>query len=105
MDYKKLLLFSKKTIYPLIQKKGINPIDTICGLAGFHSSYLKFIHKQAAMYGVNPLELIEEYSRVEQLNMDESLLKKIAMGLKKDQESLFDVDFINYFGNEQNFDE
>ncbi len=101
MDYKRLLLFSKKVIYPLLHRKGINPIDTICGIAGFHSSYLNVVHKQAAMYGVNPLELIEEYSKADQLNMKEELLEDIARKLKKDQGSLFDVDFVNYFGNEQ----
>lgn len=100
-DYKHLLMFSQRVISPFIRNKGINAIDTICGVAGFHTSYLKEIHKVAAMYSVNPLELIEEYCKVDKLNMDTGKLVEIAKRLNPDLESLMNINFVNYFGNEQ----
>ena len=84
-----------------IKEKGINAIDTICGVAGFHTSYLKAVHKEAAKYGVNPLQLIEEYCKYDKVNMDEKLLSGIAQGLNKDIESVVNTNFVNYFGCEQ----
>ena len=100
-NYKELLLFSRRIIYPLMKKGGVNPVDTVCGVAGFHSSYLKSIHRQAALSGVNPLELIEAYSDIDRLGLDEDKLSKVAMGLQKDKTSNMEVDFTNYFCDEQ----
>ena len=101
VDTSELLLISKKYVYPLITKSGINPIDAECGIAGFHSSYLREIHKSAAIYGVNPLKLIEHYCKKDQVGMNLDLLNTIAASLPKDIESGNTVDFINYFGSEQ----
>lgn len=101
INYKDLLLFSKRIVYPLIKKGGINPVDTICGVAGFHSSYLKSIHRQAALHGVNPLELIEAYSKFDKLGLDEEKLSAIASGLHEDKRSVIEMDFTNYFCDEQ----
>lgn len=96
-----LLLFSKKYVYPLVKNKGIDPIDTECGISGFHSSYLQTIQRVSAKYEVNPLELIREYCKIDKVNMDETKLENLAGTLSKDAESGLLVDFNNYFGNEQ----
>lgn len=101
IDVMELLLISKKYVFPLMKKRGINPIDLECGIAGFHSSYLKEIHKCAAAYGVNPLKLIESYCQKDQVGMNCDLLNNIAETLPKDAESGNTVDFIDYFGREQ----
>lgn len=101
VDISKLLLLSKKHVYPFIKKAGLNPVDTICGMAGFHSSYLPDIYRVAAMYEVNPLTLIIEYSKIDQVNMNTEKLESIAANLPKDQDSFFCVDLLNYIGGEQ----
>lgn len=101
IDIKQLLITSKKLIYPLISRKGINPLDVMCGVSEFHTSYLKYIHKTSGLYGVNPLSLIEEYAKLDKIGMDEHKLEEIAGLLPEDLASFEDVNFIGYFGNEQ----
>ena len=101
IDEIKLLLLSKKYVYPLVRNRGINPIDVECGISGFHSSYLQDIHKVSAEYEVNPLMLIREYCKYDQVGMDIEKLKALAADLPQDSASGVLVDFSNYFGNEQ----
>lgn len=101
VDIVSLLLDSKRYIYPFIKKGGINPIDTICGVSGFHTSYLKEIQKCSLKHEVNPLLLIEAYSKEDKVNMDIDLLDKVARLLPHDEQSLTTVDFMDYFGAEQ----
>jgi len=96
-----LLLISKRYVYPLVKRKGLNPIDIECGIDGFHSSYLKTIHKVAAECEVNPLVLIKEYCKIDQVSMDIDKLRKIAKQLPRDADSIVLTDFANYFGEEQ----
>ena len=101
IDLIEMLLLSKKYVYPLVKQKGINPIDVECGIAGFHSSYLQDIHKVSAKYEVNPLRLIEEYSKVDRVNMDIVIAEEIAKRLCKEPESSYLMNFNDYFGCEQ----
>lgn len=101
MDIVSLLLDSKKYVHPFMKKTGINPIDTICGVAGFHTSYLKEIQKCSIKYAINPLLLIEAYSQRDKVNMNKQLLEEIAKQLPKDEQSMETVDFMDYFGSEQ----
>lgn len=101
VDLIEMLLLSKKYVYPLVKQNGINPIDVECGISGFHSSYLQDIHKISAKYEVNPLRLINEYSKIDRVNLDIELAERLAQQLEKDTESSYLVDFNGYFGNEQ----
>lgn len=101
IDEIKMLLLSKKYVYPLVKNRGINPIDVECGISGFHSSYLQEIHRVSAAYEVNPLMLIREYCKYDQVGMDVEKLKDLARVLPQDHESGMLLDFFNYFGNEQ----
>lgn len=99
LDTQLLIEASRKYVYPMYAKH--NSIDVMCGVTGFHTSYLGAIHRVAGLYGVNPLKLMEEYTKIDQLSMDEELLKQIAAKLPEDLEGLALADFIGYFGNEQ----
>jgi 4-hydroxy-2-oxovalerate aldolase len=101
IDYKKLLLISKKLVYPLVKRHGINPVDVMCGISGFHTSYLRYIHKQSALYGVDPLTLIEEYCKVDRIGLEEDILANTAKILPVQLESFSNINFVDYFGNEQ----
>lgn len=78
VDEIELLLLSEKYVYPFVKYKGVNPVDTECGISGFHSSYLKEIQDTSSKYGINPLVLIREYCKYDQVNMDVVKLEEIA---------------------------
>lgn len=99
IDILKLLEISKKYVYSMNPK--MNPIDIMCGVTGFHTSYLQAIHQMAGRYGVNPLLLMEKYTQFDQINMNIMKLEEIAKQLPEDEESLVIADFSGYFGNEQ----
>lgn len=99
VDIMKLLEISKKYVYPMMKR--LEPLDVMCGVTGFHTSYLGAIHKVAGTYGVNPLLLMEEYTKIDQLNMDVKKLEEIAKKLPEDIESMSITDFSKYFGEEQ----
>ena len=100
IDIKNLLRVSKKYVYPLAKK--INILDIMCGYTGFHTSYLRDIHKIAGKYGVDPLELIERYTAIDQVHMNIDVLEDIARKMDEDIESFMICDFNGYFGHEQN---
>ena len=94
-----LIEASRKYVYPMYPR--YNSIDVMCGVTGFHTSYLGTINRVAGLYGVNPLRLMAEYTKVDQISMDEDLLKSLAEKLPEDLEGLALADFTGYFGNEQ----
>ncbi|WP_022756587.1 pyruvate carboxyltransferase [Butyrivibrio fibrisolvens] len=61
-----------------------NPLDLICGYAGFHSGYLKDIYKCSEDKNVDPLRLIIAYADKNQKSMDLDLLYKVAETLPVD---------------------
>lgn len=99
VDVKELLKLSRRYVYPLVGK--INMVDTMCGYSGFHTSYLGEIHRVSGKYGVDPLALIEAYTKIDQVHMDPEELEKIAMMLPEDMDSYSLCDFNGYFGHEQ----
>lgn len=98
-DTNELLLLGKKYIYPMIHR--YNSIDTMCGIVGMHTGYLGAIHKVAGKYGVNPLQLMDEYTKYSKIEMDHGKLEEIAQKLPEDIESYLVADFNGYFGNGQ----
>lgn len=100
IDVKEILKLSRKYVYPLSRK--INMIDTMCGYTGFHTSYLREVHRVSGKYGVDPLLLLEEYTKIDQVHMDINKLESIAKSLPEDMESYSLCDFNGYFGHEQN---
>lgn len=99
VDYYKLLEYSSKYVKPLVKSGGIQPLDAISGFADFHSSYMSYIEDCSNKYGVNPLELIVEYSKCDRININENKLEEVAFNLK--YKSQINYDFSLYYGNEQ----
>ena len=102
-DISDLLLLGKKYVARFIESGRIDPIDTICGIAGFHSSYLQEIHRCAGKFGVSPLDLITAYAKVDQVNMDESCLEKVAKQLPQKKDIIAEIDMHRYLVNEQGY--
>lgn len=68
-----------------IAKKDLqNPLDLVCGYAGFHSGFLKDIYRCSNEEKVDPLRLIIEYSKINQRSMDYDILCKTAKSIPKD---------------------
>ena len=61
-----------------------NPLDYMCGYAGFHSSFLKYIYRCSTSKQVDPLRLILAYSQINRTTMDYERLSEVADSLKKD---------------------
>lgn len=100
-DLKKILSCGEKYVRNL-WRHGLSSLDVYCGLAEFHTSYMKYIHKISTKYRVNPLDLIMAYSNYDKVNMDEKKLEEIAQTLVKDEELIMtEFGFNEYIGNEQ----
>lgn len=100
-DIKSIVKFGEDYVKPLVKNNGLYGLDIFCGIAGLHSSYMSYIHRVAAKYEVNPYELIVEYCKIDQINMDEDLLVEVAKKLPKDDINLSRFGFDRYIGNEQ----
>lgn len=101
-DEKRLIQFSEEYVNPLIRNSGLYGLDVYCGIAGFHSSYMKYIHRYAAKYSVNPYDLITEYCKFDKINLNENKLEEIAKSLPKDYNiNLSKYGFSRYIGDEQ----
>lgn len=64
----------------------VNPLDYMCGYAGFHSSFLKDVYKCCSEKQVDPLRLIMAYGKKNKMTMDYSKLCEVAESLPKDMD-------------------
>lgn len=97
IDLLKLMMRSKALIHPLVRRRGVNPLDIICGYSEFHSSYMKSIHRISTTYNVNPLKLIMKYTDLDKARMDETQLETIARTMPQTSIASIDLDFWEYF--------
>ena len=98
----KVLEIGQNLIKPMLNSKGLHPLDIVAGFADFHSSFMKLIHKYAAKYSVNPAVLIIEISKVNKTNVEETELDRIASQIKKEEDLfLANYNFSRYIGSEQ----
>ncbi|WP_026507058.1 pyruvate carboxyltransferase [Butyrivibrio sp. MC2013] len=63
-----------------------NPLDLICGYAGFHSGYLTAIYRCSEEKHVDPLRLILAYAERNRKSMDYELLGAVADTLPVDKD-------------------
>lgn len=76
-----LMHFSEDYLREKVKFKGVSGLDTYCGIAGFHSSYMPTIRKAAKEFNVDPYDLIVEYCKIDKIYMNESLLNTVAKSL------------------------
>lgn len=88
---------------PLIHERGQNPIDTVCGYADFHSSYLPVIKRISGKYAVDPRELIIEVCKMNRVDAPEDLVESVAKNLPRYEEMVFELRYNldRYYTNEQ----
>ena len=103
LDLLKLLSLGYETIRPIITQIGLNPIDLVSGYALFHTSYMPLIKQYSNQYCIDPLELIIELCKEDQVNAAPELVERIASRLvPKDKDVFFGkFHFERYYVNEQ----
>ena len=94
----------EKYIQPLITKKGTDSIDTVSGLALFHSSYMPAIEKYSIKYGVDPRRLIIAVCEENKSDAPDELVELKAkhlrsMGIKGNWKTFYS----HYYGGEQQY--
>lgn len=100
IDIVDLFTAGYELLHPITSKNMTNPLDYICGYAGFHTSYMKYIQKCSTAFHVNPLALILAYAAIDQVNMDYNKLCEISKTLPTDLTN-HKYNFSEYIGTEQ----
>lgn len=97
-DIPRVLEYGYAGLRNIVRGQLVNPLDYVCGYAGFHSSFLKDIYRCCCEKQVDPLRLIIAYSEVNKESMDYNLLLQIADSLPTDNEDN-PYGFGDYFGD------
>ncbi|MBQ2901195.1 MAG: hypothetical protein IJE49_05050 [Agathobacter sp.] len=95
-DIPRLLEYGYCVNKNIIGRPSINPLDSMCGYADFHSSYLKQIYRCCLEKKVDPLRLIMEYCKYDKKGLDYQKLCEVAEKLPIDNEEN-PYDFRKYF--------
>ena len=85
-DIPRVLEYGYAGLRNIVNERLVNPLDYMCGYAGFHSGFLKEIYKCCSDKQVDPLRLIMAYSKENKMTMDYGRLCEIADKLPKDPE-------------------
>lgn len=105
IDLLKLMACGYEHVNQLIEKKGVIPIDTISGLADFHTSYMPIIHKYSSQYSVDPLMLIIELTKIDKLTATDEMVSNIAKKLPQAKYDINKYGLRHYAGGEQNYND
>lgn len=83
-DIPRVLEYGYAGLRSIVREKLVNPLDYMCGYAGFHSSFLKDVYRCCNEKEVDPLRLIMAYSNENKMTMDYERLSEVADSLPKD---------------------
>lgn len=103
-DFFRLMDAGENFVRPRLSAVGHDTVDLVCGLSGFHSSYMNVIRDAALAYDVDPRRLIIELCKETRENAPEDLVNnKARMIAAADTNSGFRHRFPlrQYFGHEQ----
>ena len=94
---------SEEFVRPKLRQIGWDSVDIVCGLAGFHSSYMSVIKKYSVQYDIDPRKLIRAVCEENRLDAPDDLVEEKAIMLKAQArregwKHKFPLDA--YFGNE-----
>lgn len=85
-DIPKVLEYGYAGLRNIVRGSLVNPLDYVCGYAGFHSSFIKDIYRCSTDKRVDPLRLIIAYSEFNKSSMDYNMLCSVAETLPQDLE-------------------
>ena len=102
-DLLELMDVSEEFVRPKLRQIGWDSVDIVCGLAGFHSSYMSVIKKYSVQYDIDPRKLIRAVCEENRLDAPDDLVEEKAIMLKAQArregwKHKFPLDA--YFGNE-----
>ncbi len=83
-DIPRVLEYGYAGLRNIVHERLVNPLDYMCGYAGFHSGFLKDIYKCCCEKEVDPLRLIMAYSVENKMTMDYARLCEVADTLPRD---------------------
>ena len=83
-DIPRVLEYGYAGLRNVIHSGLTNPLDYMCGYAGFHSGFLKEIYRCCCEKQVDPLRLILAYSEKNKISMDYDELCRVASALPVD---------------------
>lgn len=98
-DIPRVLEYGYSGLRNIVRERLVNPLDYMCGYAGFHSSFLKDIYRCCSEKEVDPLRLIMAYSKENKMTMDYNRLCEVADSLPKDPDDN-PYSFGEYFSSE-----
>ena len=104
LDLLRLLDAGEQHVRPLLTAIGHDSVDLVCGYAGFHSSYMDVIRRNALEFDVDPRLLIIEVCKQDQSDAPDALVREKAIMLRTASDKSgfrhrFPLD--QYFGHEQ----
>lgn len=90
-------------IKPMIEKRGLTSIDTVSGMALFHSSYMPIIHDMSVKYRVDPRQLIASVCSEDIVNAAPELVERHAQLIANTNSTpgAWKPSYRNYYINEQ----
>jgi len=103
IDPIKVMDIGEELIKPMIEKRGLTSIDTVSGMALFHSSYMPVIHDVSTKYRVDPRQLISAVCSEDIVNADRELVERHAKLIAEahNKKGAWKPSYKNYFVNEQ----
>jgi 4-hydroxy-2-oxovalerate aldolase len=106
-QYNLFRLMDASEIYvrPLLTQIGHDSVDLVCGLAGFHSSYMSTIRDAALAHDADPRKLIIEVCKETQDTAPAKLVQAKARAIAEEDEKSghrHRFPLRQYFGHEQN---
>lgn len=104
VDLFRLLDLGESAIRPLLSSGGIDSLDLISGIAGFHSSYMNVIEKYSIELDIDPRQLILKVCASTKSSAPEDLVRQKAVEVRAENEAAgFSRRFPmkKYFGQEQ----
>ncbi len=103
-DLYRLMDASDMLVRPHLTQIGHDSVDLVCGLAGFHSSYMGVIRDASIGYDVDPRKLIEKLCEQTKSSAPKDVVEALAKEIAAaDKQSNFKHRFPlrRYFGHEQ----
>ncbi|OVE76891.1 hypothetical protein BVX98_04285 [bacterium F11] len=107
LDPIKIMDIGEKYIKPLIQRRGYESLDTVCGMADFHSSFMATIRDYSSRYDVDPRQLIMAVTKKNKVSAPKELVENEAKNLIEKGQGFYTARFNveRYHGSEQSADD
>ena len=102
IDPVEVMDIGERFVQPLITQRGFSSVDTVSGLALFHSAYMKTIQEFATKYRVDPRRLIIAVTEQDKAEAPVELVEEVAKNLSEaGATGNWKPIYAQYYGREQ----